>query len=269
MEINAKKLLEVGAHFGHRKNKWNPKMKKYIYTVRNSIHIINIEETIKSLQDALNFVQKTVAEGGIILFVGTKKQAQAAIVEEAERCGMPYVSNRWWGGLFTNLQQINDSIAKYKELEKNIESYARHKKMYAKMMRKLEKMHRDLKGLRNFYELPAAVFIVDPHMEDIAVHEARLLNIPIISLLDTDCNPDIIDYPIPANDDAIRSVRLITSMIADAVLEGKGVPVTSGPETEAKKTAADEKTDDKAEVGAVKSDAENAEQSVPPATMET
>jgi len=269
MEINAKKLLEVGSHFGHRKNKWNPKMKKYIYTVRNSIHIINIEETIKLLQDALNFVQKTVAEGGIILFVGTKKQAQTAIVEEAERCGMPYVSNRWWGGLFTNLQQINDSIAKYKDLEKNIESYARHKKMYAKMMRKLEKMHRDLKGLRNFYELPAAVFIVDPHMEDIAVHEARLLNIPIISLLDTDCNPDIIDYPIPANDDAIRSVRLITSMIADAVLEGKGVPVTSGPETEAKKTAADEKTDDKAEVGAVKSDAENAEQSVPPATMET
>jgi len=229
MEINAKKLLEVGSHFGHRKNKWNPKMKKYIYTVRNSIHIINIEETVKLLQDALNFVQKTVADGGKVLFVGTKKQAQTAIAEEAERCGMPYVSNRWWGGLFTNLPQINDSIAKYKDLEKNIETYARHKKMYAKMTRKLAKMDRDLKGLRDFYELPAAVFIVDPHMEEIAVHEARLLNVPIIALLDTDCNPDLIDYPIPANDDALRSVKLITGLIADAVLEGKGITGEEAP----------------------------------------
>jgi len=229
MEINAKKLLEVGSHFGHRKNKWNPKMEKYIYTVRNSIHIINIEETVKLLQDALNFVQKTVTEGGTILFVGTKKQAQSAIAEEAERCGMPYVSNRWWGGLFTNLPQINDSIAKYKELEKNIEDYARHKKMYAKMTRKLAKMDRDLKGLRDFYELPAAVFIVDPHLEEIAVHEAQLVNVPIIALLDTDCNPDQIDYPIPANDDALRSVKLITSLIADAVLEAKGISTEETP----------------------------------------
>ncbi len=204
-------------------------MKKYIYTVRNSIHIINIEETVKLLQDALNFVQKTVTNGGKVLFVGTKKQAQTAIAEEAQRCGMPYVSNRWWGGLFTNLPQINDSIAKYKDLEKNIETYARHKKMYAKMTRKLAKMDRDLKGLRDFYELPAAVFIVDPHMEEIAVHEARLVNVPIIALLDTDCNPDLIDYPIPANDDALRSVKLITSLIADAVLEGKGITGEEAP----------------------------------------
>jgi small subunit ribosomal protein S2 len=245
MEINAKKLLEVGAHFGHRKNKWNPKMKKYIYTVRNSIHIINIEETIKLLRDALNFVQKTVAEGGTVLFVGTKKQAQTAVEEEAERCGMPYVSSRWWGGLFTNLPRINDSIAKYKELEAHIEDYARHKKMYAKMARKLAKMQRDLKGLRNFYELPSAVFIVDPHMEAIAVHEARLVGVPVIALLDTDCDPDIIDYPIPANDDAIRSVRLITGLIADAVLEGKGVPVTAMSEAEVKKIEAAGKEDGK------------------------
>ncbi|PKM99797.1 MAG: 30S ribosomal protein S2 [Elusimicrobia bacterium HGW-Elusimicrobia-2] len=262
MEINAKKLLEAGSHFGHRKNKWNPKMKKYIYTVRNSIHIINIEDTIKLLQDALNFVQKTVEDGGIILFVGTKKQAQAAIEEEAQRCGMPYVSHRWWGGLFTNLPQINDSIAKYKELEENIETHARHKKMYAKMMRKLEKMHRDLKGLRNFYELPAAVFIVDPHMEEIAVHESRLLNIPIIALLDTDCNPDLIDYPIPANDDAIRSVKLITALMADAVLEGKGVPAASASADDAdlaaKKEAVPETGAENTEPGAAKLDAATA-----------
>ncbi|MEA2081397.1 MAG: 30S ribosomal protein S2 [Elusimicrobiota bacterium] len=243
MEINAKKLLEAGAHFGHRKNKWNPKMEKYIYTVRNSIHIINIEETVKLLQDTLNFVQKTAADGGKILFVGTKKQAQAAIAEEAQRCGMPYVANRWWGGLFTNLPQINDSIAKYKDLEKDIESYARHKKMYAKMTRKLAKMDRDLKGLRDFYELPAAVYIVDPHLEEIAVHEARLLNVPIIALLDTDCNPELVDYPIPANDDALRSVKLITGLIADAVLEGKGETVTETPaETEDSATTADTET---------------------------
>jgi len=223
MEISAKKLLEVGSHFGHRKNKWNPKMGKYIYTVRNSIHIINIEQTVKLLEDALNFVQKTVSDGGIILFVGTKKQAQSTIEEEAKRCGMPYISHRWWGGLFTNIKQISDSIAKYKDLEKNIATYSKHKKIYAKMMRKLEKMERDLKGLKDFYELPAAVYIVDPHLEEIAVKEARLVNIPIISLLDTDCNPDIIDYPIPANDDALRSVKLITSLIADAVLEAKGI----------------------------------------------
>ncbi len=223
MEINAKQLLEAGAHFGHRKNKWNPRMKKYIYTVRNNIHIINIEQTVTLLAEALAFVQKTVKTGGIILFVGTKKQAQNTIAEEAQRCGMPYIAYRWWGGLFSNFKQILSSIDKYKDLQKNLDTYKATKKIYAKKSRVLARLDRALKGLVDLYELPQAVYIVDPIQEELAVKEARMKNIPIIAMLDTDCNPDIIDYPIPANDDALRSVRVITQLIADAVLEAKGI----------------------------------------------
>jgi len=224
VKINAKQLLEAGSHFGHRKNKWNPRMEKFIYTVRNNIHIINIEQTVKLLEDAVDFVQEIVKNNGNILFVGTKKQAQNAIEEEAQRCGMPYISYRWWGGLFSNFKQILFSIDRYKDLQKNLETYNSNKKIYAKKTRVLAKLDRGLKGLVNLYELPQAIYIVDPIREEIAVKEAKMLNVPIIALLDTDCNPDIIDYPIPANDDALRSVKLITQLIADAVLEAKGIP---------------------------------------------
>ncbi|MFH1958060.1 MAG: 30S ribosomal protein S2 [bacterium] len=232
MKINAKQLLEAGAHFGHRKNKWNPRMKKYIYTVRNNIHIINIEQTVKLLADALSFVQKTVKTGGSVLFVGTKKQAQNTIAEEAQRCGMPYIASRWWGGLFSNFKQILSSIDRYKDLQKNLDTYKSTKKIYAKKSRVLARLDRELKGLVDLYELPQAVYIVDPIQEELAVKEARMKNIPIIAMLDTDCNPDIIDYPIPANDDALRSVKVVTQLIADAVLEGKGIPQAAGMEKE-------------------------------------
>ena len=238
MQLSAKQLLEVGAHFGHRKNKWNPKMDKYIYTSRNSIHIINIEQTMKMLEDALQFVKKIVDDGGKILFVGTKKQAQMSIEEEAARCGMPFISSRWRGGLFTNFKQVSGSIDVYKELEKNIETFQSNKKIYAKKTRILAKLEKDLKGLKDFYELPQALYIVDPLQEEMAVKEARLLGVPIIALLDTDCDPDIADFPIPANDDALRSVRLITKAVADAVLEAKGIP--TGETAAAEEAAAEE-----------------------------
>jgi len=199
-------------------------MKKYIYTVRNNIHIINIEQTVNLLADALAFVQETVKNGGTVLFVGTKKQAQNAIAEEAQRCGMPYIASRWWGGLFSNFKQILFSIDRYKDLQENLETYKSTKKIYAKKSRILAKLDRELKGLVDLHELPQAVYIVDPIQEELAVKEARMKNIPIISMLDTDCNPDIIDYPIPANDDALRSVRVVTQLIADAVLEARGIP---------------------------------------------
>ena len=237
MQISAKQLLEVGAHFGHRKNKWNPRMEKYIYTVRNNIHIINIEQTIELLKEAITFVQGIVRDDGKILFVGTKKQAQVAIAEEAHRCRMPYIASRWRGGLFSNFKQVSDSIAKYKDLKQNIDRYKSNKKILAKKNRMLEKFDRDLKGLTDFYELPQAVFIVDPIQEHIAVSEALLSKIPIVSLLDTDCNPDVVDYPIPANDDALRSVRLVTQIMADAILEAKDTSVNQ--ETAVKETPED------------------------------
>jgi len=223
MEINPKQLLEAGVHFGHKKNKWNPRMAKFIYTARKNIHIINIEETMKHLKSALDFVKKVATEGGEILFVGTKRQAQKTIEEEAKRCNCPYVASRWWGGLFTNFAQISTSIKRYLELKETIDNFKSDKKLYAKKSRLLEKLDRDLRGLVNFFDLPQAVYIVDPVYEEIAVREARQMKIPIVALLDTDCNPDIIDYPIPANDDAIRSIKLITSYISSAILEGKGI----------------------------------------------
>jgi len=226
MQISAKQLLEVGAHFGHRTNKWNPKMGKYIYTSRNNIHIINIEQTMKMLQEALDFVKKVVENDGQILFVGTKKQAYNSIEEQAQRCGMPYISSRWRGGLFTNFKQVSKSIDYYKELERTIDTFKSNKKILARKLRILAKLEKDLKGLRDFYELPGALYIVDPLQEEMAVKEAKLVKVPVIALLDTDCDPDIADYPIPANDDALRSVKLITKAIADTVLEAKGIPVT-------------------------------------------
>ncbi len=223
MEVNAKQLLEVGAHFGHKKNRWNPKMEKFIYTTRNNIHIINIEITLKLLKKAVQFAREIAEKGGTILFVGTKKQAQNAIEEAAKRCGMPYVSNRWWGGLFTNFSQIQNSIKNYIDLKNNIDQFKSNKKILAKKTRLLEKLDKDLKGLVNFWQLPDAVYIVDPSYETIAVKEIKSKNIPIIALLDTDCDPDIADWPIPANDDALRSVKLITNLIADAICEAKGI----------------------------------------------
>ena len=202
--VSMKQLLEAGVHFGHQTRRWNPKMAKYIFTERNGIYIIDLQKTVKKLDEAYNYVKEVAAEGGDILFVGTKKQAQESIRDEALRCGMHYVNARWLGGMLTNFRTIRKRIDRMDQL--------------AKMMEKLDKY---LGGVKNMKTLPKAMFIVDPHKERIAVAEARKLNIPIVAIVDTNCNPDEIDYVIPGNDDAIRAVKLIAGAMADAVLEGK------------------------------------------------
>ncbi|MDK2984931.1 MAG: small subunit ribosomal protein [Clostridia bacterium] len=221
--ITMKQLLEAGVHFGHQTRRWNPKMDPYIFTERNGIYIIDLQKTVKLVEQAYDFVRGLAAEGKSILFVGTKKQAQESIKEEAERCGMFYVNQRWLGGMLTNFQTISKRIDRLFELEKMEEEgmfEVLPKKEVSKLMAEKDKLERFLGGIKHMKKLPAAVFIVDPRKERIAVAEARRLNIPIISIVDTNCDPDEIDYVIPGNDDAIRAVRLITSKIADAVLEG-------------------------------------------------
>ncbi len=221
--VTMKELLEAGVHFGHQTKRWNPKMKPYIFGSRNGIHIIDLQKTVELFDVAYQFVVKTVAEGKSILFVGTKKQAKDAIIEEAERCGMFYVAHRWLGGTLTNFQTIKKSIEKLRELEamKREGEFSKYPKKEAlKLEKKLQKLERNLGGIKNMDELPGAVFIVDTKKEHIAVREARKLGIPVVAIADTNCDPDEIDYPIPGNDDAIRAIRLICSRIADACLEG-------------------------------------------------
>lgn len=221
--LNMKELLESGVHFGHQTRRWNPKMKPYIFGSRNGIHIIDLQKTVKLFNGIHDFVVRTVSEGYPILFVGTKKQSHDAIMEESERCGMFYVVNRWLGGTLTNFQTIKKSINRLKELEKMIEdgSINRYTKKEAlKMEKELVKLERNLGGIKNMDELPGAVFIVDPKREHIAVKEVKKMGIPVIAITDTNCDPDDIDYIIPGNDDAIRSIRLICSKIADACIAG-------------------------------------------------
>ncbi len=221
--VSMKALLEAGVHFGHQTRRWDPRMKPYIFTERNGIHIIDLQQTVAKLTEAYAFVRDLVAKGGLVLFVGTKKQAQEAIETEAKRCGMPYVNQRWLGGLLTNFRTIQSRLRRLRELEQLRDSGELErlpKKEAAKLMEELERLERLLGGIKTMNRLPDAVFIVDPHKEYIAVREARRLEIPIIALVDTNCNPEEIDYPIPANDDAIRAVKLLCSKIADAVLEG-------------------------------------------------
>lgn len=222
--ISMKQLLEAGVHFGHQTRRWNPKMAEYIYTERNGIYIIDLQKTVRKVEDAYMFVRQVAMSGGSILFVGTKKQAQDSIREEAERCGMYYINNRWLGGTLTNYTTIKKRIARLMELEAMEENGTFDvlpKKEVAKLRLEQEKLDKNLGGIKTMSGLPSCVFVVDPRKEHIAVLEARRLNIPIVGIVDTNCDPDEVDYIIPGNDDAIRAVKLIAGKMADAVLEGR------------------------------------------------
>lgn len=222
--ISMKQLLESGVHFGHQTKRWNPKMAPYIFTQRNGIYIIDLQKTVKYMNEAYNFIVDTVSKGGEILFVGTKKQASEAIKEEAIRCGMHYVNARWLGGTLTNFKTIRGRIGRLEKLHQMSEDGTFDllpKKEVMKLTLEMEKLEKYLGGIKDMNKLPAALFIIDPTKEAIAIAEARKLNIPIISVVDTNCNPDVIDYVIPGNDDAIRAVKLSVSVMANAVIEAK------------------------------------------------
>jgi small subunit ribosomal protein S2 len=224
-EPTMKQLLEAGVHFGHQTSRWNPKMKRYIFGARNGIYIIDLQQTVKMFRDVYAQVRELAASGGVILFVGTKKQAQDAIREEAERCGMFYVNNRWLGGMLTNFQTIKASIDRLKKLEEMLEDPQTAemftKKELLNLDREKEKLIGSLGGIKAMRKLPDAVFVIDPKKEEIAVKEANKLGVPVIAVIDTNCDPDVVDYKIPGNDDAIRAIRLFCTAIADAILEGK------------------------------------------------
>jgi len=224
--ISMKALLESGVHFGHRTNKWDPRMKPYIFTERNGIHIIDLQQTSKLLNQAYNVIRDTVAEGGTILFVGTKRQAQETVAEEAARCGMPYVTERWMGGILTNWSTMHARIKELERLEKmrdGGELERLTKKEGLLISREITRLETRLSGIRSMKRLPDLLFIIDVGREDSAVREANLLNIPIVALVDTNCNPQSIDYVVPSNDDAIRAIKLLVGKVADAVLEGKAM----------------------------------------------
>ena len=222
--ISMKQLLEAGVHFGHQTRRWNPKMAKYIFTERNGIYIIDLQKTVKKVEEAYKFVKEVAETGKPILFVGTKKQAQEAIKEEAERCGMYFVNERWLGGMLTNHQTIQTRIKKLRELEKMEEEGVFNvlpKKEVIKLNAEKEKLEKYLGGIKDMPELPGAIFVVDPRKENIAIQEAHRLGIPVVGIVDTNCDPDELDFPIPGNDDAIRAVKLITGAMATAVIEGR------------------------------------------------
>ena len=222
--ISMKQLLEAGVHFGHQTRRWNPKMKQYIFTERNGIHIIDLQMTVKKVEEAYYFIRDLAAQDKAILFVGTKKQAQESIEQEAKRCEMFYVNQRWLGGMLTNFKTIQTRIARLKyieQMEENGEFDLLPKKEVIAIKAEQEKLEKNLGGIKEMKKLPGALFIIDTRKEHIAVSEARKLGIPIVATVDTNCDPDEVDYPIPASDDAIRAVRLITAKMADAVLEGK------------------------------------------------
>lgn len=224
--ISMKALLESGVHFGHRTHKWNPRMKPYIFTERNGIHIINLQQTVKSVEDAYDTVRDTVAAGGTVLFIGTKRQAQETVQEEAIRAGMPYVTARWLGGMLTNWRTIRERINELDRLERMRDrgDFERLTKKEGLMLsRQIEKLDMRLGGIRRMVKLPDLLFIVDVRREETAIHEANLLNIPVLAMVDTNCDPTHVDYVIPSNDDAIRAIKLIVGLIADAVLEGRGM----------------------------------------------
>src|SRR3569623_605432 len=218
-----KQLLDSGVHFGHQTRRWNPKMKRYILTERNGIYIIDLQQTLSYIDRAYEFVRETVAHGGSVLFIGTKKQAQEAIAEEAQRVNMPFVNQRWLGGMLTNFQTVHKRLQRMKELEAMEQTggfEGRTKKEILMLTREKTKLERTLGGIRDMAKVPSAVWVVDTNKEHIAVAEARKLNIPVVAILDSNCDPDVVDYPIPGNDDAIRSVATLTRVIADAVAEG-------------------------------------------------
>jgi small subunit ribosomal protein S2 len=221
-----KELLEAGVHFGHQTRRWNPKMKEFIFGARSGIYIVDLQKTLKLFQEALNFVEELAAQGRTVLFVGTKRQSQATVAEEAQRCGMPYVNARWLGGLLTNFVTIRRSLERIKELEM-IGSEGRRERLTKKELSRLDKerqkLEKNLLGIKNMRALPDAVFVIDTRMEQIAVLEARKLKIPVIGIVDTNCDPDEVDYVIPGNDDALRAIKLFAGRMADAVLNGRGL----------------------------------------------
>lgn len=223
--VTMKNLLESGVHFGHQVKRWDPRMKKYIFAERNGIHIIDLQKTIAAIKDAYDLIQKVAKSGKSVLFIGTKKQAQQAIEKEAQRCGQFYVNNRWLGGMLTNFSTIKKSINRLKKIEK-MEADGTFsnltKKEVANLIKEKAKLEKNLSGIKDMKDLPGAVFIIDTHKEQIAVNEAHRVGIPIVAVVDTNCNPEGIDFPIPGNDDAIRAITLFTSVIANAVLEAGG-----------------------------------------------
>ena len=224
VEITMKELLEAGVHFGHQTRRWNPKMKEYIFGERNGIHIIDLQKTLKMFRDAARYVAERAGEGRTVLFLGTKRQAQEAIAEEAQRCGMFYVNNRWLGGTLTNWATLQKSIKRMKLLKAMIEDgrmAALPKKEAARLERELKHLHQNFAGVENMTTLPDTMFVIDPNTELIAVREARRIGIPVVAIVDTNCDPDLVDWVVPGNDDALRAIRLFTSKISDAVLAGR------------------------------------------------
>ncbi|MDK6259176.1 MULTISPECIES: 30S ribosomal protein S2 [Corynebacterium] len=223
--VTMRELLDAGVHFGHQTRRWNPKMRRHIFTDRNGIYIIDLQQTLTYIDEAYEFVKETVAHGGNILFVGTKKQAQEAVQEEAERVGMPFVNHRWLGGMLTNFQTVSKRLHRMKELQAMDAAedgyLGRTKKEVLMLTRERTKLERVLGGISDMTKVPSALWIVDTNKEHIAVAEARKLNIPVVAILDTNCDPDEVTYPIPGNDDAIRSVKLLTHIVGEAVVEGK------------------------------------------------
>ena len=242
-KVGIKTLLDAGSHFGHQTRRWNPKMKPYIFGSRGDIYIIDLKQTLVGLDQAYTFVSELAKKGGTVLFVGTKKQAQEAVADAANRCGMPYVNARWLGGMLTNFVTIRSRVTRMEELEA-MEADGRMavlpKKEQILLRKELGKLQTNLNGIRNMKRTPDAVFVIDTNREAIAIHEARRLDIPVVGTLDTNCDPDDVDYGIPANDDAIRSVRLLADFIADAVIAGVGAPVTVAEMAGAEEAAAPE-----------------------------
>ncbi len=252
MAISMKELLEAGSHFGHQTRRWNPKMEQYIYGARNGIHIIDLQKTLRKFWEAYAFTKDIASKGGKILFVGTKKQAQELITTEAQRCGMYYINRRWLGGTLTNFATIKKSISRLKKIEgmKRDDTYASlPKKETVKLDKELEKLNKFLGGIKDMGSIPDAVFIIDPKKEKIALAETNKLGIPVIGVVDTNCDPANIDFVIPANDDAIRSIRLFSSKIADAVLEGKQLAEAASREREEEKAAKKKEADTKKSEG--------------------
>ncbi len=262
--ISMKQLLEAGVHFGHQTRRWNPKMAEYIFTERNGIYIIDLQKTVKKVDDAYNFIRDTVANGDDILFVGTKKQAQETIKEEAERCGMFYVNQRWLGGMLTNFKTINSRLARLDEIEKMEEDGlfdVLPKKEVLELRKEQDRLTRFLGGIRGMKKLPGALFIIDPRKERIAVAEARKLGIPIVAVVDTNCDPDEIDYVIPGNDDAIRAVKLLTNAMASAVVEAKeGVSFSAEEQNNEGKSQAQEVKAPESNVQEADNNAENSDE---------
>lgn len=234
--VTIRELLEAGVHFGHQTRRWNPKMKQYIFGERNGIYIIDLQKTHQNLNRALQFVRDLAVQGRTVLFVGTKRQAQEAITAEAQRCGMPFVTERWLGGLLTNFITVRRSLERIREIEMVIADSSRREGMTKKEVARLEKernrLEKNLSGVRNMKSIPDAVFVIDTRKESIAVKEARKLRIPVVGIVDTNCDPDEVDHVIPGNDDALRAIRLFAGRIADAIIEGQGLRDSGGAEAE-------------------------------------